>query len=155
MNHENVWANIQGYSIPSLGFDLEQENRWLPFIKPGVYEPMPPIPFYPVYRLGPKLPATRLAALRHQIKVALNRAYESWRRTRSMRWRPNARLEETLDRGLHFLETARCSSLPTDQVAVTCCAVPLHAVTYRYMPLHSIACYHMLSHAVAGQSGRR
>ena len=28
VNHENVWANIQAHTIHTLGFDLEQEDRW-------------------------------------------------------------------------------------------------------------------------------
>ena len=34
VNHENVWANLQGHSIASCSFNLEEKERWLPFIEP-------------------------------------------------------------------------------------------------------------------------
>ena len=38
-NHENVWANLQGAHIPACGFDIEESERWLPFIEPGIFAP--------------------------------------------------------------------------------------------------------------------
>ena len=119
VNHENIWANVQGQSIPTCGFDLEDEDRWLPFIAKGVWEPpVPPRPFYSVGRIGPKLPPARLSALRLQLFHAIRTAYTEWRSTRSLRTRWAARLEPVLDQGLATLERAKCSSLETDARAV-------------------------------------
>ena len=119
VNHENVWANLQGHAITSCGFDIEDGDRWLPFIQRDEWEPpTPPRPFYSIARLGPKLPPQRLTALRQQIYSGVKGAYNEWRTTRSMKARWFAKLEPTLDEGLAILERAACSSAPTDQVAV-------------------------------------
>jgi len=35
VNHENLWANLQGQNIASLSFNMDtEEERWLPFIEP-------------------------------------------------------------------------------------------------------------------------
>ena len=118
INHENVWANIQGHAIPPCGFDLDDETRWLPFIKPGVFEPPPPRPFYAVGRIGPKLPPARLSALRSQLLDALRAEYSAWRTTRSLKTRWHAKLEAALEKGLQTHEMAACSSQPTDTHAI-------------------------------------
>ena len=119
INHENVWANLQGHSIPSCGFDLEESDRWLPFIEPGVWEPhQPPRPFYSVARIGPQLPPQRLSALRLQLYRAIKSAYADYRTTRSLRTRWATNLEPTLDQGLQVLENAACSSSVTEMRAV-------------------------------------
>ena len=118
-NHDNVWANLQGHNIPACGFDLEDPERWQPFIQKDVFEPpTPPRPFYTVGRIGPKLPPSRLSALRLQLYRAIRNAYSEWRSTRNLRTRWATHLEPTLDVGLATLELAACSSMPTDQRAV-------------------------------------
>ena len=120
VNHENVWANLQGNSIPLCGFDVEDTDRWLPFIQgaDGWQPKVPPRPFYSVGRIGPKLPPARLSALRLQLFKAIRTAYTEWRTTRNLRTRWASRLEPTLDQGLATLEQAACSSLSTDARAV-------------------------------------
>lgn len=119
VNHENVWANLQGHSIPALGFNIEETDRWLPFIAKDVWEPPTQTrPFYSVGRIGPKLPPQRLSALRTQLHRAIKVAYGDWRGTRSLRTRWAVRFEATLYEGLRTLEAAACSSQPTDQRAV-------------------------------------
>lgn len=118
-NHENVWANLQGAHIPACGFDIEESERWLPFIEPGIFAPAtPPRPFYSVARIGPQLPPQRLSALRQQLFRSIKTAYSDWRTTRSLRTRWANSLEVTLDQGLQVLETASCSSSITEARAV-------------------------------------
>ena len=119
VNHENVWANLQTHGLTSCGFDIEDGDRWLPFIQRDVWEPpTPPRPFYSIARLGPKLPPQRLSALRQQILQGIKTSYSEWRNTRNMRVRWHSKLESTLELGLATLEKAACSSEPTDQRAV-------------------------------------
>ena len=119
MNHENVWANLQGTAITSLWFDLEDPARWLPFIAPGIFEPSPPPrPFYAVAKIGPQLPPQRLSALRHQLLYSIKLAYTDWRATRSLRTRWATSLEPTLAIGLQMQETSACSSSVTEARAV-------------------------------------
>ena len=103
-NHENLWANLQPHSIASCGFNLEDSDRWLPFIEEGVFEPPVPRPFYSVGRIGPKLPPQRLSALRLQIHRAVSAAYTSWRTTRTLRTRWLTKLEPLLNDGLATYE---------------------------------------------------
>ena len=118
VNAENVWANIQGYGCSTLGFDLDDEERWLPFIKPPLYEPPVPRPFYSTGRIAPKLPPQRLTALSDTLMAKLQSEYTSWRTTRSMRMRWSTRLTKVLDEGLGLLEAARCSSQKTAMIEV-------------------------------------
>ena len=110
VNTDNVWANVQAYDVTKLAFDLEDEARWKPFIKPGIFEPPPPQPFYSLGAIAPKLPKTRLEALRATLLRHLRGAYEEWRRTRSMGLRWIHRLEPTLEEGLLLHERARQTS---------------------------------------------
>jgi len=119
INHENVWANVQGVTITQCGFNLEDNERWHPFIDPGVWVPPSlPRPFYSVGRIGPQLPPQRLSALRMQLFRAIKSAYTEWRTTRSLRTRWATSLEPTLDEGLRTLEKAACSSQVTEARAV-------------------------------------
>ena len=118
VNAENVWANIQAYGCSNLGFDLDDETRWQPFIKSGVYEPPVPRPFYSTGRIAPKLPPQRLMALSDTLMAKLQSEYTSWRTTRSMRMRWSTKLTKVLDEGLGLLEAARCSSQKTAMIEV-------------------------------------
>ena len=119
VNHENVWANLQGNNTSTLGFNLEDSERWVPFIEAGVFEPSPaPRPFYAVARIGPPLPPQRLLALRRQLFQTIKMAYSNWRTTRSLRTRWATSLEPTLEEGLKVLETSACSSSVTEARAV-------------------------------------
>ena len=118
VNHENIWANIQGQTIPPLGFDLDNEALWLPFIAPGIFEPPPPRPFYAVGRIGPMLPPLRLSALRSQLVRALRRECVAWRTTRNLKTQWAVALERVLEDGLRVHEKAACSSQATDARAV-------------------------------------
>ena len=71
-----------------------------------------------VGRVGPKLPPQRLSALRLQLYRAIRSTFTAWRTTRSLRTRWLAKLEPTLEEGLHEYEAAACSSLETDARAV-------------------------------------
>lgn len=119
VNHENVWANTQGHNIPALTFNVEEEDKWHPFVEGGVFEPSPPPrPFYSVARIGPQLPPQRLSALRSQFMRSIKVAYTDWRTTRALRTRWATTLESTLEQGLQVLETTACSSNETDARAV-------------------------------------
>jgi len=118
VNHENVWANLQGHALTSMTFNVEDKERWLPFIEEDVFEPAPPRPFYSVGRVGPKLPPQRLEALRQQLRSSIRTAYFSWRQTRNLKTRWLVRLEPTLNDGLATYEMAACSSQLTDARAV-------------------------------------
>jgi hypothetical protein len=118
VNAENVWANIQAYNVDKLGFDLDEEERWLPFIKQGVYDPPVPRPFYSTGRIAPKLPQQRLSALEGMVMTKLRAEYTSWRVTRSMRMRWSDKIQTVLDEGLVLLEAASCSSQRTAQIEV-------------------------------------
>jgi hypothetical protein len=77
VNHENVWANLQGSSIVGCSFNMQDDkDRWHPFIHRDVWmPPAPPRPFYSVGRIGPQLPPARLSALRLQLFRAIKNAY--------------------------------------------------------------------------------
>ena len=121
VNHENIWANLQGHNLTGSSFNLEDTDRWHPFIdhgEDGWVPPAPPRPFYSVGRIGPQLPPQRLSALKAQLFRAIKIAYADWRTTRSLRTRWASSLEPTLDAGLAVLEAAACSSQATDARAV-------------------------------------
>lgn len=118
-NHENVWANLDtAYYSHAIGFDLDNEERWLPFIKPGEFEPPPPQPFFVPAGIGPKLPLQRLSSLRQTVLLQLREAYATWRTTRSLKVRWATTIEALLQQGLELLEVAHCSSRPTARRAV-------------------------------------
>lgn len=118
INAENVWANIQAYNVTALGFDLNDEARWHPFILPGTYDPPPPRPFYSTGRVAAKLPAQRLAALTATLTNKLRAEYTSWRVTRSMKMKFSSKVQSVLEEGLALLEAARCSSSSGAQIEV-------------------------------------
>ena len=60
-------SNTQAYGVTKLSFNIDEEDKWQPFIKQGVFEPPPPRPFFSISRVGPKLPPQRLTALRSQV----------------------------------------------------------------------------------------
>ena len=35
VNHENIWANLQGHNLTGSSFNLEDTDRWHPFIDHG------------------------------------------------------------------------------------------------------------------------
>ena len=98
VNHENIWANLQGHNLTGSSFNLEDTDRWHPFIdhgEDGWVPPAPPRPFYSVGRIGPQLPPQRLSALKAQLFRAIKIAYADWRTTRSLRTRWASSLEPT------------------------------------------------------------
>lgn len=100
------------------GFNLEETERWLPFVDGSWEAPTQLRPFYSVARIGPQLPPQRLSALRGQLFRSIKAAYADWRTTRSLRTRWATTLEPTLDQGLQVLEKAACSSSSTEARAV-------------------------------------
>ena len=78
VNHENIWANLQGHNLTGSSFNLEDTDRWHPFIdhgEDGWVPPAPPRPFYSVGRIGPAaatsapIRAESAALPRHQDRV--------------------------------------------------------------------------------------